>query len=463
MLRQLEIIKPNGEVQFYPLDPDKEGFHLGRDPRNDLVIDLPEVRPFHAYLDYRQKPARFTLLDEANSLPGSTSTLQLGGFIFIVLEEPSIPLLPEAGTALESMIPPAQQTLPGSPYYEVGLGELVPKRQALSWSMPSARYTLTVTNRSQAPVTLRLEGADLQRNCRFEYYLPGQPAALTGQVDFSLLPDEQVTIPFHVMPVVKSLAGLGPQVYPFTITVTGIPGQRVPRSILGQLASKPLLGPGMLAMLSFAIIAFSIMLFRPLLEYSQTVTAVVLNPGPQKEKPVILVTFPRPETTPMPPVAERRPDMSYEAMFQEIAPQYGLDWRVLEAVAYHESRMNYLAVGRSNDMGMMQIIPSTWDQWAPKVGVYDPFDPYSNISVGAAYLAYVRDFCIRRGHSEPHWMLIAYNWGPKRVDELFDQGGNWDQVPPPQRHYASSILEMAMTRAANTTTLQKAYSDLPDR
>jgi soluble lytic murein transglycosylase-like protein len=219
----------------------------------------------------------------------------------------------------------------------------------------------------------------------------------------------------------------------------------------------------MLAMLSFALIAFLIILFRPLLDYSQTVTAAVLNPGSQKDRPVMVITFPRPKTTPTPPVEARRLDMTYEAMFQEIAPQYGLDWRVLEAVAYHESRMNYLAVGRANDMGMMQIIPSTWDQWAPKVGVYDPFDPYSNISVGAAYLAYVRDFCTRRGYPEPHWMLIAYNWGPKRVGELFDQGGNWDQVPPTQRRYASSILEMATTRAANAVTFEEVYPNLPIR
>jgi soluble lytic murein transglycosylase-like protein len=185
----------------------------------------------------------------------------------------------------------------------------------------------------------------------------------------------------------------------------------------------------------------------------------VLSPDPKKEltKPLALIPFLRPKATPTPLPEERELEMSYEAMFQEIASQHGLDWRVLEAVAYHESRMNYLALGQASDMGLMQVIPSTWNQWAPKVGVYDPYDPYSNISVGAAYLAYVRDFCAQRGHTEPHWMLVAYNWGPQRVGDLFARGGRWEEVPAPQRRYALGILEMASNRAAGLATVEEFY------
>src|SRR5262245_1179799 len=91
---QLEVIKPNGEIEFYPLDPQKGVFHLGSDPRNDRVIDGPGVKPFHACLDYRQKPAQFILLDQASALPAGPiaglSTLELAGYIFVVLEEPQV-------------------------------------------------------------------------------------------------------------------------------------------------------------------------------------------------------------------------------------------------------------------------------------------------------------------------------------------------------------------------------------
>jgi soluble lytic murein transglycosylase-like protein len=126
-----------------------------------------------------------------------------------------------------------------------------------------------------------------------------------------------------------------------------------------------------------------------------------------------------------------------------VALQYGLDWRLLAEVAYRESRMNPLAVGRDNDMGLMQIVPATWNEWAPKVGVSDPFDPYSNVLVAGAYLDYLRSYCQARGYYETQWMLVGYNWGPQNIQQLFESKGSWGQVPEKQRQYAAVIMEAA--------------------
>ncbi len=134
-------------------------------------------------------------------------------------------------------------------------------------------------------------------------------------------------------------------------------------------------------------------------------------------------------------------EMTYEEMFQEIAPQYGLDWRLMAELAYQESRMDPLAVGKSNDQGLMQIIPSTWNEWAPKVGVTDPFDPYSNALVAAAYLAYIRDYSRAQGYSGEHWLLVGYNWGPNNLRQLFESDGEFADVPETQRRYALAILQ----------------------
>jgi soluble lytic murein transglycosylase-like protein len=144
-------------------------------------------------------------------------------------------------------------------------------------------------------------------------------------------------------------------------------------------------------------------------------------------------------------------------MFEEIAIKYNLDRHVLEALAYQESQMNYLAVGQASDMGLMQVVPATWNEWAPKVNVYDPFDPYSNIMVGAAYLAHIRDFCLARGRSEPHWMLLGYNWGPYRLGQFIEQGGTWEQIPVEQRQYVATILKMATARALSSTSFEDFY------
>jgi soluble lytic murein transglycosylase-like protein len=150
-------------------------------------------------------------------------------------------------------------------------------------------------------------------------------------------------------------------------------------------------------------------------------------------------------------------EIDYEAMFQEIAPQYELDWRLLAELAYQESRMNPQALGQSHDMGLMQIIPSTWDEWAPRVGVSDPFDPYSNTLVAAAYLAYIRDYTMAKGHPEAHWMLVGYNWGPNNLRLLFEDNGDFDDVPEKQRHYALAILQ------AHTDELARWQGEAPKK
>jgi len=134
---------------------------------------------------------------------------------------------------------------------------------------------------------------------------------------------------------------------------------------------------------------------------------------------------------------------TYEGMFREIGPRYNLDWRLLAQLAYQESRLTPLAVGKKNEKGLMQIMPATWEEWAAKVGVSDPFDPYSNVLVAAAYLAFLREYFGEKGYPEDHWMLVAYNWGPDNLRQLLENGGDWNRVPEKRRRYALDILQSA--------------------
>ncbi len=127
-------------------------------------------------------------------------------------------------------------------------------------------------------------------------------------------------------------------------------------------------------------------------------------------------------------------------IFRAIAPQYGLDWRLLDATAYIESRFDPQAMSYQFNLGLMQIAPETWNEWAPKLGVTDPFDPSSNVRVGAAYLAYLRDYCRQWGYIQPEWMLAAYNWGPSNIHSLILRRGGWQHVPEQSRRYALNII-----------------------
>jgi membrane-bound lytic murein transglycosylase F len=89
---------------------------------------------------------------------------------------------------------------------------------------------------------------------------------------------------------------------------------------------------------------------------------------------------------------------TYAQMFQSVGAQYDLDWRMLAAQAYIESSFDALALSSAGAMGLMQVLPSTWREWAPAVGASDPFDSYSNVQVAAVYLDYLRTQLAQQGH-----------------------------------------------------------------
>ncbi|MBV7327045.1 transglycosylase SLT domain-containing protein [Chloroflexi bacterium TSY] len=135
--------------------------------------------------------------------------------------------------------------------------------------------------------------------------------------------------------------------------------------------------------------------------------------------------------------------MTYEELFQLVGREYELDWRILAAQAYVESSFDPLALGSRGDLGLMQILPTTWKEWAPRVNAVDPFDSYSNVLVAAAYLDHMRSIFSAQGYVQEEWMLIAYNWGPDKLRNFLNGGQNWDDLDEARKKYARDILRIA--------------------
>lgn len=152
---------------------------------------------------------------------------------------------------------------------------------------------------------------------------------------------------------------------------------------------------------------------------------------------------------PAAPPAGTRANLTYAQMFQEIALRFDLNWQMLAATAYVESGFDALALGNQGALGLMQIQPATWQEWAPTVDAADPFDAYSNTLVGAAYLDYLRGLLGPRGYPEIEWMLVAYNWGPDHLLDFLEAGGAWESLDAERRQYALDILQIAATIPAN--------------
>ena len=97
---------------------------------------------------------------------------------------------------------------------------------------------------------------------------------------------------------------------------------------------------------------------------------------------------------------------------------------MLAAQAYIESGFDSLALSDAGAMGLMQVLPDTWREWAQPVEASDPFDAYSNVLVAGVYLDYLRSDLAGKGYPDTQWMLVAYNWGPDKLRRLSRRRGH---------------------------------------
>jgi membrane-bound lytic murein transglycosylase F len=99
----------------------------------------------------------------------------------------------------------------------------------------------------------------------------------------------------------------------------------------------------------------------------------------------------------------------FRSLFERAAGLTGLDWRLLAALAYQESRWDPLATSYTNVRGMMMLTEETAD----RLGVGNRLDPAESILAGARYLTELSARLIDQV-PEPDrlWMaLAAYNLG----------------------------------------------------
>lgn len=154
-------------------------------------------------------------------------------------------------------------TLIISPYYEFAIGELSPKRQTISWFKGAGWARLPVVNKGNSDALFRLEAEDEERACSFEFQVPGETASLATQAEIRLSPEEAARIPVRITPHSRRLIGLRKRTHSFTITTNMLEESQMPRAVLGELRSKPLIGPGLILLTLVLLTALTVLTFWP--------------------------------------------------------------------------------------------------------------------------------------------------------------------------------------------------------
>jgi soluble lytic murein transglycosylase-like protein len=102
------------------------------------------------------------------------------------------------------------------------------------------------------------------------------------------------------------------------------------------------------------------------------------------------------------------PAPEVDSLVGETAQREGLSADLLRSVMRQESAFRPCAVSSKGAMGLMQLMPSTAEQF----GIEDPFDPVTNLDAGARFL---KQLLSKYGGDVPK-ALGAYNAGPSKVD-----------------------------------------------
>lgn len=171
-------------------------------------------------------------------------------------------------------------TLIVNPYYEFAVGELSPKEQTISWRKRVGQAVIPIANKGNGEAPFRIDAQDTEQACGFEFQVPGETVSLARQAEMRLPPEETFAVPMQITPHARRLVGLRKRRHSFTVSTTMLEGQQAPRTVMGQLNSKPLIGPGLIALLLISMVILIVLIFRPSIDTFYAEPSMVLAGTP---------------------------------------------------------------------------------------------------------------------------------------------------------------------------------------
>lgn len=120
-----------------------------------------------------------------------------------------------------------------------------------------------------------------------------------------------------------------------------------------------------------------------------------------------------------------------EEIFQKYGKQYGIDYLMVAAQGYQESRLDQSARSRSGAIGVMQIKASTAND--RRVNIKGIHEVDANIHAGVKYLHFLRNYYFSKPEidelNQTLLALAAYNVGPNRMIGLRNKAGKQGYDP----------------------------------
>jgi hypothetical protein len=134
----------------------------------------------------------------------------------------------------------------------------------------------------------------------------------------------------------------------------------------------------------------------------------------------------------------------------EAAQRYDVPNRWIREVMRVESSGKVMDTSSAGAMGLMQVMPETYDELRARYGLGDDaYDPHDNLMAGTAYLREMYDIYGFPG------FLAAYNAGPRRLDDYLTRNR---PLPDETRHYVAKIAPYIAGIEPNQASPASAYA-----
>lgn len=105
----------------------------------------------------------------------------------------------------------------------------------------------------------------------------------------------------------------------------------------------------------------------------------------------------------------------YDHLFKKYAPVLGWDWRLLAAMAFHESKFDSAEISRAGALGLMQLMPQTAATFG--LNKKNRFNPEANLDAATQYIKSLNLIFreIKDKDERIKFILASYNSGPSHV------------------------------------------------
>jgi membrane-bound lytic murein transglycosylase MltF len=139
--------------------------------------------------------------------------------------------------------------------------------------------------------------------------------------------------------------------------------------------------------------------------------------------------------------AERKKFLALIEIFRKYGDRYDVDWLLMAAQGYQESRLDQAARSRAGAIGVMQVLPATGEE----LGVGDITKTDPNIHAGVKYLRFMIDqYFEKEPMTKTDRVLFAfasYNAGPARIARLRKEAARRGLDPNVWFHNVEVVVE----------------------